>query len=295
MWQLRCGHGRGAQRRSVRGAGEGGADVEAVTVADRRHVHTWVPVADVPQSAPAELGGVARAVTVEGRIVGWWFDVGAALAAGDTGAPARFSRWASRFTHRRLLGESATVDAAVAQLAPSAGGHLDLYLEDRFCALGGADLEGFLAAEYDVEVAAVAATGPAVELLDPTGRAVPGRVWPATEPLTLTEVGAVAVSVEGGAMWCTVGDTRLQVAGWRIDGDSGDVIVDTGDEHLTLDAVAGTVLTRQAAGQVQVQVRTRPFAQVCSEVAEVLFDAADAAARAGRYLLIGVEPARPGT
>lgn len=289
MRQLRCGHDQRAPQ--VRPTEAGGPVVAVVTVADRRHVHTWVPTATVPQAAPTELAGVARAVTVDGAIVGWWFDVAAALTAEDTSAAARFTRWSAEFTRRSLLGEVSTVDAVIAQLAPAAGGHLDSYSAgDRFCALGGGDLGAFLGTEYDVEVAAGAATGDVVELCDAGGAPVRGRVWPAKAPLTLTEEGAVSVGVADGEMWCQVGETRHRVTGWRIDGETGDVLIDTGAGQLPIDGAAGTVLTRQAAGHVQVQVRTRRFSHVCSEVAETIYDAADTAARAGRYLLIGVEP-----
>lgn len=288
MRQLRCGHG---DERPDGGAASR-CGCEAVKVADRRHVHAWVPTAAVPDRCTDRLAGVAVPVTVDGVVVGWWFDVAAALAAGDTAAAAEFARWSSTFTHRRLLGEASTIAAVVRQLEAASAGALARFLTDGFCALGGAELDAFIATEYDAEVAASNVVGDAVELFDDRGP-VAARVWPATEPLVLTDEGGVTVTVDDG-LWLAVGDTRRRVEGWRIDGGTGDVIVSSGGADDRLDAAAGTVLTRQAAGSVRVEVRRRPFAEVCSDVAGELYDAADTAARTGRYLLIGIEPERAG-
>ena len=287
MGPLRCDHDQQLRRRA---AGHE-VDVGAVTIADRRHVHAWVPVADVPQHAPDELAAVAVAVSGGDQIVGWWFDVPAALAAGDTDAGARFAKWAAQFTRRTLLGEASTVDAAIGVLAAAVDGHLDAYVEGRFCALGGTELDAFIGCELAAELAAERAAGDVVELTDTAGAPIPARVWRTEGRLTLTETDTVSVGVDDTGMWCEVGDAHLAVCGWRIDGETGDVVIDTGDGTRTLDGAAGTAITRQAPGQVAVRVQRRRFAEVCSELSAALYDAADTAAGAGRYLLIGVEPA----
>lgn len=290
--QLRWDNGNpGPGRGHGHTIGSGGT----VKVADRRHTHAWVPTGEVPTSAPAALEGLAQPFSADGQVHGWWFDTAAALAGGHTNAAGQFARWAATFTNRTLLGETSTVEAVFAALGAGAPGHLDShlarYLEAGFLAVGGADLSAFIATEYDAEIGAGAAAGDAIELHDNRGP-ITARVWPATEPLTLSSNDTSAVGVDHRGLWLTVGDTKHSVEGWRIDGATGDVVISTDTGTITDTGTVGTLLTRQAAGSVEVWVKRRPFSEVCSEIAELLYNAADAAARGGKYLLVGIEPER---
>jgi hypothetical protein len=258
-------------------------------------VHCWVPTADVPDSAPEDLTGLAVAVTAGDRVVGWWLDVAAVLAAGDTGAASRFAHWNAQHSHRVLIGEPWPVSDLLGRLrgVEALAALVDGFAESGFHALGGVELDAAIEAEYDAEQAVSEFVGDAVALFDrQRNSAIAGRWWPPVDhDVTLSAGGTVSVGLDETGMWLEVGIRRLGVTGWSLTDDGVAVVDERGDTH-TLDGTAGTVLSRQAAGSAQVDVRRVRYAEVASDTLGVLFDAMDVAARAGRYMLIGVEPGR---
>jgi hypothetical protein len=217
------------------------------------------------------------------------------LAAGDTGAASRFAQWNAQHSHRVLVGEPWPVSDLLGRLRDVGAlrALADGFAESGFHALGGTELDAAIDAEYDAEQAVSGFDGNAVVLVDrQRNSTVAGRWWPPVDhDVTLSAAGTVSVGLDETGLWLEVGIRRLGVTSWAIT-DDGVAVVDThGDTH-TLDGSAATVLSRQAAGSAQVEVRRVRYSDVASDTLGVLFDAMDVAARAGRYMLIGVEPGR---